>query len=162
MKKIKIAVLAFITIILFSCNFSAGVEKDLSTGLTTKHNGLNLTKATIVDNSGATINPTNIKLGQSFDIVVTGVENFTDKNGKAFPGCKMQLIDKAGKAILDIADAYAEMKNGASIEDVKTLTASFKTGSPMVVGETYKANVVFFDKEKTSSTIDVEVNIKIK
>jgi predicted small secreted protein len=160
MKQVSIflAVLFLIT----SCNFSKGVKKDLSTGLSTSYNGFAVEDVYLMDSAENRLNSNSISLGNVVLIRATGVENFQEKDGKAFPGCSILLTDKDGKEVLNIKDAYAELKDGVPVTDAKTLTASVTTGNPMVAGETYHLTTTFFDKQKTDNTITTNVDLKIK
>jgi predicted small secreted protein len=140
-------------LLLVACNFSKGVKKDLTNGLKTIWNGFAVDEVYFTDTSGNRLSSNKIKMGNTVLITATGVENYSLKEGKAFPGCTLTITDDAGKSVLNIEDAFANLTNGASETDAQTLTASFTTGSPMETGKTYHLKARFFDKEKSSSEI---------
>jgi hypothetical protein len=141
-----------------SCNFSKGVKKDLSTGLSTSWNGFAVDDVylTIDENK---LGSNKVALGKEINIVANGVENYEEKDGKVFPGCSILLTDKAGKEILNLADAFADMKDGVESNKASMLNATLNTGSPMVVGETYHLKTRFFDKLKAESEIVATVDL---
>ena len=150
------------SLIFSSCNFSKGVKKDLSTGLSASYNGLALEDIYLTDAKGNRLSNNQISLGSKLDVVATGVDYFVEKDGKVFPGCSILLTDKTGKEILNLPDAFAEMKEGTIIAEAKTLQASLNTGDPMLVGETYHLSVRFFDKNKKENEIVANVDLLMK
>jgi len=144
-----------------SCNFSKGVKKDLNTGLSTAYNGFAIDDIYLAS-EGQKLSNNTVAMGSKINITVTGVENFVEKNGKVYPGCTIILTDKAGKEILNLADAFSEMADGTTAAEAKTLQASLNTGSPMAVGETYHLNVRFFDKNKKESEIVANISLLMK
>jgi predicted small secreted protein len=162
MKK-QITILSILTTLLFTaCNFSKGVKKDLDNGLKTTWNGFAVDEVYFTDTSGSRLTSNKIALGKEVLITATGVENYTAKEGKVFPGCAITVTDKDGKEVLNIADAFASLTEGASEEDAKTLTAAVTVGSPMQAGQTYHLKAKFWDKEKTSSEIVSQADILVE
>ncbi len=145
-----------------SCSFSKGVKKDLNTGLSTAYNGFALDDIYLTDTKGSRLANNKISLGTPLALVATGIANFEEKDGKVFPGCSILLTDKTGKEILNLPDAFAEMKEGTTAAEAKTLQASLSTGDPMVVGETYHLYVRFYDKNKKESEIVANVDLLMK
>ena len=92
-------------------------------------------------------------------MVATGVDYFSEKEGKVFPGCSIILIDKNKKEILNLPDAFADMTNGTTEAEAKTLQASLNTGEPMIAGETYHLHVRFYDKNKKENEIVADVEL---
>ena len=162
MKKLSITLFSVCCIILFSCQYSKGVKKDLKTGLSTTYNGFTLEDIYLTDEKDNRLNNNQILLGSKLAVVATGVDYFTEKDGKVFPGCTILLTDKAGKEILNLPDAFAEMKEGTTAAEAKTLQASLNTGDPMLVGETYHLSVRFFDKNKKENEIVANVDLLMK
>lgn len=162
MKNLRL-VFYLIPIVISSCNFSKGVKKDLSTGLTTSYNGFSVEDVYLAEGEEANKVLTNsLTLGSKILIVVTGVGNYTVKDGKVFPGCTIILKDSAGKEILNLPDAFADQKEGQPAKEASTLKATLTTGDPMVVGQTYHFSAVFFDKLNKESTITTSVDVVMK
>ncbi len=162
MKRILFSIFSIALIALLSCNYSKGVKKDLSTGLSASYNGLSMDDIYLADADGNRLNNNRIPLGNKITIVATGIDYFETKEGKVFPGCSILLIDKNKKEVLNLPDAFSELANGTPIDEAKTLQASLNTGNPMVVGETYHLSVRFFDKNKKESEILADVDILMK
>lgn len=162
MKNLKF-ILLLIPIVISSCNFSKGVKKDLSTGLTTAYNGFSVEDVYLAEGEEVNKVSTNtLTLGSKILIVVTGVSNYKVKDGKVFPGCTIILKDSAGKEILNLPDAFADQKEGQPAKEASTLKAMLTTGDPMVVGQTYQFSAVFFDKLNKESTITTSVDVVMK
>jgi predicted small secreted protein len=152
-----------VAMLLGACNFSKGVKKDLATGLSTSYNGFSVEDAYLAEGEEANKVSTNtLALGSKILIVVTGVGNYTVKDGRVFPGCTIILKDAAGKEILNLPDAFADQKDGQPEKEASTLKATLTTGDPMVVGQTYHFSAVFFDKLKKESTIATSVDVIMK
>lgn len=158
MKKI-IFLLINTLFVLSSCQFSKGVKKDLNTGLSTSYNGFALDDIYLADENGNRLNNNKITLGAKVLVVATGVDYFSEKEGKVFPGCSIILIDKNKKEILNLPDAFADMTNGTTEAEAKTLQASLNTGEPMIAGETYHLHVRFYDKNKKENEIVADVEL---
>ena len=134
----------------------------MKTGLSTTYNGFTLQDIYLTDEKDNRLNNNQILLGSKLAVVATGVDYFTEKDGKVYPGCTILLTDKAGKEILNLPDAFAEMKEGTTAAEAKTLQASLNTGDPMVVGEIYHLYVRFYDKNKKESEIVANVDLLMK
>ena len=158
MKKI-IFLLINTLFVLSSCQFSKGVKKDLNTGLSTSYNGFALDDIYLADENGNRLNNNKITLGAKVLVVATGVDYFLEKEGKVFPGCRILLMDKNKKEILNLPDAFAEMTSGTPAAEAKTLQASLNTGAPMIAGETYHLHVRFYDKNKKENEIVCNVDL---
>ena len=146
-------------VLLASCNFSTGIKKDLTTGLTSVNNGLSAEDIFLKEYEGARLSNNKVKLGSKISLAAAGIENFELKDGKVYPGCQIILTDKNKKEVINLPDAFADMVNGSTEDETKTLNATLTTGDPMVVGETYHLYVRFFDKQKKESEIVSNVDI---
>jgi hypothetical protein len=158
MKKNNMLIAAIAITLFTSCNFSKGVKKDLTTGLSTSYNGFAIGEVYLtVDENKITTNK--IVMGKVVNIIADGIENYTIKDGKVYPGCTITLTDKAGKEIVNVADAFADMNAGVDKDKASLLTATLNTGNPMQVGETYHIKARFFDKQNKESEILSNVDI---
>ena len=83
-----------ISAIFAACNFSKGVNTDLTTGLTTTNNGLSINKVFLTDKDNNELSSNIVALGSVIQVVVTEVENFTEQNGKVYPCCTILLKNK--------------------------------------------------------------------
>jgi hypothetical protein len=162
MKHSFLLLLTFCTFSFFSCSYSKGVKKDLATGLLASYNGFSIDDAYLTDANDKRLANNKISFGTPLAVIVTGVENFEEKNGRVFPGCTILLTDKTGKEILNLPDAFAEMKEGTTAAEAKQLQAKLNTGNPMVIGETYHLYVRFYDKNKKESEIILNTDLLMK
>lgn len=150
-----------ILVLISSCKFSTGIKKDLSTGLTSVNNGLSAEDIFLKEYEGTRLPNNKVKLKSKISLTAAGVENFELKDGKVYPGCQIILTDKNKKEVINLPDAFADMVNGSTEDETKSLNATLTTGDPMVVGETYHLYVRFFDKQKKESEIVSNVDIVI-
>ncbi|MBC7848322.1 MAG: hypothetical protein H7Y31_01235 [Chitinophagaceae bacterium] len=155
---------AFLAIILFvSCNFSKGVKKDLTTGLSTSYNGFSVDDIYLTDGAGNKLGSNKIKLGSKVELFATGVGNYGVKDGKVYPGCQILLTDKkTGAEILNLPDAFADLKDGKNKTEASVLKAYLTTGDPMQVGSTYHLKTRFFDKNKVENQIVSDVDLLVE
>jgi len=151
-----------ISLALFGCsgNFSKGIKKDLSTGLTATYNGLTLSEIHLVVGDQKA-NNNKVVLGKKVIVVANGVDYFTVENGKVFPGCSIVLTDKKGKELLNLPDAFGHLNDGTSANEASTLQAELTTGEPMLVEEKYLLKVRFFDKRNKENEIKAEVTLEV-
>ena len=155
--------LTLIVLTLFiGCNFSKGVKKDLATGLSASYNGFAVTDVFLADNSDKRLSSNKIPLGSEIKIIADGVENYTVKEGKVFPGCSIWLTSKEGKELLFLPDAFSDLKEGKVLNEARALKALLTTGDPMMAGEVYHFKAVFFDKLKKENTITAEVDLQMQ
>lgn len=162
MRKLHLTIPVFISLITISCQFSKGVKKDLNTGLSASYNGFALDDIYLADENKNRLSSNKIQIGTKMLIVATGVNYFEEKDGKVFPGCTIILIDKNKKELLNLPDAFEDMKEGTPVTEAKTLQAQLNTGEPMLPGETYHLNVRFFDKNKKENEIVANVDVVMK
>ena len=162
MKRIFFFIFSMALITLSAWNFSKGIKKDLTTGLSASYNGFGIEDIYLTDAGGNRLNDNKIVMGSKIAIVATGVDYFASKDGKVYPGCRILLTDKNKKEVLNLPDAFSDMVNGTPEAEAKTLQASLNTGNPMVEGEAYHLSVRFFDKTKKDREILADVDILMK
>ena len=148
-----------IIFILSACQFSKGVKKDLNTGLSASYNGLAIDDIFLADESGNRLKQNKVKMGEKVFVIATGVDHFTEKEGKVFPGCQIILTDDKKSELLNLPDAFESMTAGTTPAEAKTLQASLNTGQPMVSGATYHLSVRFFDKQDKEKNIVSNVDL---
>jgi hypothetical protein len=161
LNRLPIIQFTFYSLLLFSCQYSQGVKKDLATGLTASYNGFSIDDIYLSDAEGTRVNNNKFPMGSKVFVTATGVEFFKVNNGRVYPGCTIVLTDKTGNKILNLPDAFADMTNGFTVNEAKTLQASVNTGNPMVAGETYHLSVLFFDKHKKENKIVANVDLQM-
>ncbi|QEC68423.1 hypothetical protein FRZ67_14330 [Panacibacter ginsenosidivorans] len=153
------AVVVFLFISLASCSsqVSAGIKKDLTTGLTAKYNNVEPEKVMLVMN-GEVLDHTDIPLGESFILVNDNVKGLKEKDGKVNVGCSLVIKDKNGKELLNEPDLLTG-DAGLFNKDITYLKCTVNTGAPMQWEETYAVNVTFWDKNGNGK-IENNVNIR--
>ncbi|MBO9632500.1 MAG: hypothetical protein J7578_05235 [Chitinophagaceae bacterium] len=138
------------------------MKKDLNTGLTTNYKGLHVEDSYMEDESGNKLSSNKVDLGTTVYVVASGVSNYKQKNGRVYPGCKILLTDTAGKEIINLPDAFANMTDGFKPEEATKLSARLSTGDPMTKGAVYNLKATFFDKENKEGLIVSEVKLEMK
>jgi hypothetical protein len=150
----------FILLAIGSCTFSKGVKKDLGTGLSTSYNGFSVEDVYMVMNDETVkMNNNTVALGSRIQVVVTGVENFTEENGKVFPGCTIVLTDAQGKELLNLPDAFSDAAAGLNKDEATTLRAALTTGDPMQKDAKYHLQCRFYDKKNPENKILTDVDL---
>jgi hypothetical protein len=92
-------------------------------------------------------------LNSTFSIIYEGVKNYPLKEGKAFPGLAMQVVDMTGSTmVVHEDDLLASYVDGLSEADASVLRATVTVGDPMKPGE-YTCMVTITDKNNGNSSI---------
>lgn len=146
LKTVAVA-LVVLVVILSSCNgpiVSAGIKKDLNTGLSSSYTGMEPEKVFLVMNNEI-LNHTDIPIGESFLLVNDGIKGMEVKNGKVKVGCSLSVSDQQGKVLLNEKDLFANHDEFEE-KDAKMLKCTVGTGAPMKWEEKYNVAVTFWDK----------------
>jgi hypothetical protein len=146
---------------LAACNFSVGTKKDLKTGLSMSYNGFSVDDVFLADGAGTQLSSNKIPLGSKFLIVANGVEHYTLKDGKAYPGVAITVKDKAGKIMGNIDDVL-NLTNGLDPNGATVLKASLTLSPPFLAGNTYHVSVRFFDKQNAKNKITANADIELQ
>lgn len=156
------SIIVMLLVFCCACNFSKGVKKDLSTGLTTSYNGFHIEDTWLEDGAGNKLSSNKVPLGSTLVVVASGVSHYTEKEGLVYPGCTIILTDTSGKEILHIPDAFSGRTEGLKPAEATRLSASLNTGNPMTIGATYNLKTTFFDKQNKANLIKSELKIEMK
>jgi hypothetical protein len=151
----------FMILILAGCNFSAGVNKDLITGLYYSNNGFSVSGVYFVGPDNTPLKSNRVSIGTSIAIVIEGIENYVMKDEKAFPGLSLTVTDDQGGTVLNNDDLFAEGE-GYSSTDASILRGTLTVGDPMVAGKTYHVKLNVWDKNKKENTITAEIDIEVE
>lgn len=160
MKYVSIILSVCCTLTLVACNFSAGTNKDLSTGLSYRYNGFAVEKVVLVDSENSIKNDNEVVMDSKVAIAIEGLTNYVLKDEKAFPGLQLTVTDKQGNAVIDEADLFADTE-GYSAEDAAFVRGTVTIGEPMKAGETYHVTVRVWDKNKTENELTAEVDLVV-
>ena len=163
MKKITLVVVLLSFFSLSGCqmDFSKGVKKDFKTGITVTNDGLSYEDYYLAVGDQR-LGTSEVSMGDKVYLNFTGVDGFTEENGKVFPGAAMVVTDRDGKEVLhedDLFSAYS--KDGVDKADAKVMSVSVVVGDPMISGESYNWKVRFWDK-KHAGEIRAELDLKVK
>ncbi|HRG78041.1 MAG TPA: hypothetical protein PL167_00455 [Cyclobacteriaceae bacterium] len=145
----------------FSFSASAGVKLDANTGTKTSYSGFSVDEIYVVDAEDKQLANNEIPLDTKFSIVYQGIENYTAKDGKVFPGLSLQVTDASGADVLNEADLLASYTEGVSPEDGAIMRGSVTVGEPMKSGETYHCKIRVFDKNSDAEIVS-ELDFKVK
>jgi hypothetical protein len=137
----------------FTVGFSKGVKADLSTGAKTTYNGFAVQNVYVVDAEDNQLNDSEVPLDSKFSIVFEGIENYTLKDGMAFPGLSLEVTDETGAYILNEADLFSTYTDGFEPETASVLRGTITVGSPMQAGNNYNCKVRVFDKNSDSEIV---------
>jgi hypothetical protein len=153
--------LAVLALAACSVKFSAGVKKDLMTGLKVTNSGLSLEEAVLASGEKR-LSKGEAELGTKVKIVFTGVSGFTAKDGKVFPGASLKVTGPDGAVILENEDMYAKYsETGVTEEQASELSVALTMGDPMEAGKAYHCAARVWDKNSTGQ-INAEVDLTAK
>ncbi len=145
----------------FHFSASAGVKLDVNTGTKTNYSGFSVDEIYVVDINDAQLSSNEVDLNTKFSIVYQGIENYTLKDGKVFPGLSLQVTDASGADIMSEADLLASYAEGVSASEASVLRGSVTVGEPMKSGEIYHCKIRVFDKN-SDAEITSELDFKVK
>lgn len=131
---------------LISCTNSDahGWKKNPLTGLVTWYDGIKPERSFLIMNDQIW-HYNAVPLGESLELINTGVKGLVNKEGKSSIGCSLTISDNNGTVILKEEDLYKEKENFTQ-EEIGSLRCKISTGSPMTREELYQIKVVFWDK----------------
>lgn len=148
-------------LLLWSCSFSAGTNKDLITGLSHSYHGFSVEEVLLVGSDNTVVTSNKVALDSKIAIVVQGLANYELKDGKAFPGLMLSVTGQQGEVILNEADLFAE-SDGYSPEDAAVLRGTVTVGDPMKSGSTYHMKMRIWDKNKPENELTAEVDLVVQ
>ncbi|MFQ5334643.1 MAG: hypothetical protein ACE5DN_01070 [Flavobacteriales bacterium] len=150
----------YIPLLMLLTACSAGVQKDLSTGLNVVNKNLTYEKS-YISNNGEVLNSSAVSIGSKLKLMLEGVDGFKVENGKAFPGCSIVVTDKDGNNIMEYEDLFEQYnETGANAQDVTVLNSSLTIGDPMQAEQNYKWTTRFWDKKGEGEIItNIELDV---
>ena len=160
MKTQTALVLVLSALIWCSCEFSVGKKKDFQTGLSVSNDGFTFDESYLVGPDNTRKADNKVPMNSTIAIVLEGIGNYELKDGKAYPGLMLTVVDKDGKAVLDEPDLLASY-DGFPPSDAAILKGTVTVGNPMRSGETYHVKMRVWDKNKFENEIIAEVDIEV-
>ncbi|MFT4154458.1 hypothetical protein [Parafilimonas sp.] len=149
-------------LLLSACNFSVGSEKDLDTGISFNYKGFRVNNVFLVDSANQKLTANEVPLNARIGFLVYGLSNYSLKNGEAFPGMTVEVLDKQGYPVVGKSpDLFAESA-GLSVQDASVLLGSIKISAPMKAGGAYHLKAHVWDKNNPGNILDAEADITVK
>jgi len=127
-----------------SCNKSAGITKDLNTGLTSSYKSMTPAKVYLIMNNEILKNA-DIPLGEKFYVINNDVQGLKVRDGKVSVGCALKISDTKGNILLDEADLFSG-NDVFNQKEAELLRCAVQTGEPMNWEEEYDIHAKFWDK----------------
>ncbi len=130
-----------------ACNFSAGIQHDMKSGLTVKNSGLSYEGYKLMCN-GAIVNDDEWRKGETMKLLFTGVKGFTTVGGRVFPVINIRILDMQGAVKEELSNLQTdEMIEGISPEKAADLYAQYTLADELETGKAYKLEVKVMDKK---------------
>ncbi len=147
------------TFLLSAC--TAGVNKDLMSGLKISNSGLSYKEA-YLSRAQIRLNTSEYNLGDTVYLYIDGIEGYTEKEGKINRGVSMLITDPEGIKTIDEIDLYAsDESTGVSKEDATVTSLRLILLESFVAGKKYTWKSKIWDKNgKGEITSEVEFTLK--
>lgn len=130
-----------------ACNFSAGIQHDMKSGLTVKNSGLSYEGYKLMCN-GAIVNDDEWRMGETMKLLFTGVKGFTTVGGRVFPVINIRILDMQGAVKEELNNLQTDqMIEGISPEKAADLYAQYTLADELETGKEYKLEVKVMDKK---------------
>ncbi len=162
MKKRVHLITALTMLLAYSCNFSVGTEKDFATGLSFQYRGFRVEYVSLIDSASQKINSNRIPFNSRIGFLVTGLSNFTIKNGLVYPGMTVEITDGQGLPVVGASPDLFSQTSGFSPTEASVLLGSAMISAPMERGESYQLKTHVWDKNNAANILDAEVDIIVK
>ena len=141
-----------------SCDFRKSVNKDLTTGLITKGDGLSCEEVWLSVNEEKVERNTFV-YGEIFYLHFSNIEGFSKVDENVFPGMLMWVTDEAGDTVFQTEDMCAAYDNGLNLSPL-LLKANLTVGNPMHSNHKYTVFIKIWDKkDKGTFTAEMPFNI---
>ncbi len=162
MKKTVHLITALTILLAYSCNFSVGTEKDFATGLSFQYKGFRVEHVSLIDSASQKLSSNQIPFNSRIGFLVSGLSNFTIKDGLVFPGMTVEITDGQGVPVVGASPDLFAQTSGFSPTEASVLLGSAMIGTPMKQGESYHLKTHVWDKNNEANILDAEVEIIVK
>jgi hypothetical protein len=156
--KFKLYLVAIVLFGLSSCGFNQSAKIDLTTGLSTKGNGLSSSEVYLSINDEK-ISRNTFTYGEMFHLNFRNVSGFKKENGNVFPGMEIVIIGTAGDTAMYYADMYADKTDGIDVSPLFLYT-NVTVAKPMNSTKDYTLYVNIWDKKGTG-TFKAEMDFNV-
>lgn len=158
--KRKISVFIVLAFFLAACNFSAGVDHDLKTGLNIKNSGLRYGAHTLTYN-GVAAKTDSWNRGETLKLEFEEVGGFKEEQGLIYPGISLVITDMEGQVKDSMPDLLKEdTEHGIAPEKATVLSASYTLGAVLEIGREYQLHIRVYDK-KGKGNIESKMKFKV-
>lgn len=107
----RVILFALLIITVGSCDFSKSFDKDLSTGLSARGDGLSCEKVYLSDGEEIIKRNTFI-YGETYFVNFDGMEGFERQGSGAFPSMQLVIVSEEGDTVLYVNDLYDGYSQG--------------------------------------------------
>lgn len=156
----QLALLALAAALLWSCNFSKGVKKDLITGLYYSYNGFTVGEVSAYNGYDERLTSNSLPEMSVLKIYFNEIGNFTLVDSLVNYGCELTVTDTAGKVMMQYDDIF-EKTGKVSASDARYSQIWVILANPIKAGNTYLVKANLFDKNKPENHINVEMNVRV-
>lgn len=139
-----LALVASVTLI--ACDFSKSTEINLTTGLSTKGDGLSSSDVYLTVGNDKKTTRTTFIYGETFFVNFRNVSGFKKEADVAYPGMEIAVIGEKGDTALYYEDLYADRVDGVIVSPMFLYT-NITVAKPMNSGKKYKLHVKIWDKK---------------
>lgn len=160
MKKLLIS-LSVIAVAFTACNFSKGIQTNLTTGLTYSYNGFRIEKVEVFDNDMNPIKGKKHPEGTVLRIQLYNVEGYTIEDNTVFPVCSLKVTDREGKIVMQRDNIFEGYDGDRSVENFKTPSVMIGLSNPIFAGNEYKIEVHYFDQKNPKNAIDIDLDVEV-
>lgn len=160
------SLLVIALISLFSCDFNKSVNVNLTTGLSTKGDGLSSSDVYLTVGNDKKTTRTTFVYGETFYVNFRNVSGFKREGGVAYPGMEIIVLGEKGDTALYNKDLYADRIEGVIVSPLFLYT-NITVAKPMSSGKKYKLHIKIWDKKgkgtfKAKMDFDIVPNEHIK
>ncbi|NQX96915.1 MAG: hypothetical protein HRT73_03425 [Flavobacteriales bacterium] len=145
MKKITFTLLIAFISMFTSCEFHQSVNKDFTTGASSRGDGLSCDDVLIQIN-GIKENRNEFSFGEEVVLVFNNIEGLTAENNLKYPGLSMFIIEDNGDTLIAENDLLSSIENGTDLSPLQ-LQANFRAVMPHQNNEQYKTVIKIWDKK---------------
>ncbi len=142
----------------YSCNFSASYNKDFTTGITSKGNGLSAESVYLSDGEEG-MKKRDFTYGEVVYTNFESMEGFEIEGGKFFPQMSVAIVTKGGDTIMQSKKLFAD---GTGFDaGLTTLNGNVKMADPIVSDGAYSLHYKVWDT-KGDGVFASEMDFKVK
>ncbi len=141
-----------------ACEFNKSINIDLTSGISTKGNGIFCDDVYLSVNEKKTTNSSFI-YGEIFYVNFNDIKGFKKENGYVFPGMKLAIVSSEGDTVMQRDDMYANSTKGFDVSPL-LLTTNITVANPMFSNKKYKLYLNIWDK-KGEGTFKTEIAFNI-